>query len=204
MTTRTLACGTVLLLALPAGAAAQVTLELAAGAVAGTDLVQDSIVAPFSVRPALAPAVSVTVGAPLESGYSVNVAVGWSRSDLKRHGEAENPIAITPLTLWTATLGLRRRLTSAVSVAVTVGGVKYVVPEDRQSPTFLRDTRAVNPSVGGVLRVTPMGGRIRPALEVGYSAHRFGTLALSDAGFSGDRTVHRLSALVSLRAFGPR
>lgn len=204
MTSRTLACGTVLLLALPAGAVAQVTLELAAGVIAGTDLVRDSLVEPLAVRPTPAPTAMVTLGMPLDSGYGVTVTMGWARSDLKQHVEAESAVAITPLTVWSATLGIRRRVTSAVSAALTVGGIKYVAPEDQRSATFLRDTRAVYPTVGAALRVTPMDGRIRPTLEVGYSVHRFGTFALSDAGFTGDRTAHRVALSVSVRAFGPR
>src|SRR5260370_34390478 len=73
----------------PARLSAQVSVHLSAGARYTTTLVRDSIVTKFSVRPAIAPALALTVGTPLDTTgeWTVEAVIDWSHSDLGRHDQ---------------------------------------------------------------------------------------------------------------------
>ncbi|NIN13430.1 MAG: hypothetical protein GTN62_11350 [Gemmatimonadales bacterium] len=186
--------------ALPTNARGQIFLELRGGAMLSSALVRDSIVEAFTVRPAVAPTIDLAVGTVLNEQYRLAVAVRWARSDLKRSTDGGN-IPIIPLTAWTGSVALRRRLSSWASAQGTIGAVKYAPAGTGRNATLFRDNAPLLPIVGLGARIEH---RISPRLVVGldaaYDFHRFSTLALRAEGITGDRSVHRFSLGITLGA----
>jgi hypothetical protein len=185
-----------LLWAAPRFAEAQLSLRVSAGIRYSSTLVHDSIVAPFDVRAALAPAVALTITAPLERGWAAQATFDGSSSHLVRHDAGGATADLGRLTAATVAVGLRRRLPAGFAAAAAVGALKYF-PADETGIFRLGS----GPLAGlGVLTLDyrlPLGGRARLALEVRYDVHRFSTPALDEEGFTSARTVQRVS--LSLR-----
>ncbi len=188
----------------PAAGRAQLTVELGAGAVTSTKLARDSIVEAFSVGPAVAPVLDLAVETVLNPRYRLAVTVQWARSDLERR--ATGPDArVLSLTVWSGGLALRRRIVGGATVEATMGVIKYAASAAERAATLFRDDAPLLPTVGLGARVERgLGSRLTLGLRAGYALHRFSTQALRSDGFNGDRTVHRLSLSVSLRAHATR
>ncbi|HYR32296.1 MAG TPA: hypothetical protein VEO93_10265, partial [Gemmatimonadales bacterium] len=107
---------------------AQVSVHLSAGARYTTTLVRDSIVTKFSVRPAIAPALALTVGTPLDTTgeWTVEAIIDWSHSDLVRHDQDGSTQSLGGLGTIGVSVGMRRHLLSWLSARASVGGLKYL------------------------------------------------------------------------------
>jgi hypothetical protein len=182
--------------AAPRSAEAQLSLRVSAGVRYSSPLVHDSIVTPFDVRPALAPAVAVTIAAPLRHGWAVQATLDGSSSQLVRHDAGGATAELGRLTAATFAVGLRRRLPAGLAAAGAVGALKYF-PADETGIFRLGSGPLAGLGVVTLDYHLPLGGRARLAFEARYDVHRFTTPALDEEGFTSARTVQRVS--LSLR-----
>jgi hypothetical protein len=169
-----------------------------AGATASTPLVRDSIVQPLTVGPKVAPSLAVGADAPLSDWYRLGIELRHVRSDLIRREGGVNT-TLLPLTIWSASLTLRRRVTPWAGVTGRVGAARYVPAAGGREATFFRTERPLLPAVGAsVTAAVPLWRSLTAGIEIGYDLHRFATLGLRDQGIAGNRTVHRVTMGVTL------
>lgn len=183
------------LIARPAGGLrAQVSVHLSAGARYTSTLVRDSIVTNFSVRPALAPALALTVGTPVDTTgkWSVEAVVDFSHSDLIRHDADGSTPAIGGLSTLALSVGMRRQLLPWLSARGSVGGLKYLPASE--SGIFSQGSGSLF-ALGGLAldAAPPFGARWGLAFETRLDLHRFITPALRAEGFQDSRPVVRVA-----------
>ncbi len=177
---------------LPDRLSAQVSLALSAGVRYTTTLVHDSIVAPFDVRPARAPALALTVAAPPARGWSPEATLDVSWSTLERHDQDGTTVGLGTLATLAFEVGLRRWLVPGLSGSLAVGGLKYLPSED--SGIFRQGAGApVAVGTAAVRYAPPFGARHGLAALARYDYHRFITPALHSEGFASSRNVHRVT-----------
>ena len=186
------------LVALPAPASAQISVEARAGAQFSSILVRDWINQEITVGAKPAPSMVLAVGSRLNDRWHLSFGLRWSRSDLVRR-EAGQEVAILPLTVWTGTLALRRPLTDWAAIEGSIGGIKYA-PSGELDGTIFQDNAPLLPAAGLSARVEQgLGSRWGVGLEVAYDFHRFTTQALRDTGIGEHRSVHRVAVSVVFR-----
>jgi len=184
------AAGVAILVAAPLPA--QVGVRISLGLRYSSDLVRDSIVTPFDVRPALAPAASVALALPLEKGWTALATLDGSRSTLHRV-DATGSVALQQLTTLAFTVGFERPIIPRLSGEVGLGGVRY--SPSAETGVF----KDGNPSIAGLVLVQvnyapPLPGPFRRcALSLRYDLHQFITTALRAEGFQDSRAVHRFT-----------
>jgi len=185
----------ILAAALPLGRLpAQVAVHLSAGARYTTTLVRDSIVTTFSVRPALAPALALTVGTPIDTTgkWTVEAIIDWSHSDLVRHDQGGSTQSLGGLGTIGVSVGMRRHLSSWLSARASVGGLKYLPAS--QSGIFSLGSGSLFALGGLALQAEPpFGARWGLAVETRLDLHRFITPALRVEGFQDSRPVVRVA-----------
>jgi hypothetical protein len=70
---------------------------------------------------------------------------------------------------------------------------------DRTASNLFRDGSPPMPLLGfGGTLDRELGNGLRLTFDLGYDVHRFSTPSLRDAGFRGDRTVHRVGLSIGL------
>jgi hypothetical protein len=172
----------------------QVEIHLAAGVRYSSTLVTDEIVTPLELRPALAPAVAVTVFDRSRGPWMPDVQLDFTSGSLQRYQPSGAGTRIGTLTTLAVSVGLRRELGPGVTARAGVGGLKYL-PGD-QSGVF-RDGAAIAPLGSLAIEVSPRFAlHRRLGLAVRYDAHRFITPALRRVGFIDARLVHRVAITV--------
>lgn len=181
----------------PVPLAAQASIHAALAARYTSTLVHDSIVTPLDVRAELAPALSMSLGLPLDRPWNLELLADLSTSRVRRHDAGG---AATPITrVWTLGLGvgLRRQLEPWLSGRAAVGALKYL---PTSSAGLFRDGGGgLIPYGSLVFDVAPAAvARRRVALELGGDLHRFLTPALRNEGFIDSRVVYRIT--LGLRA----
>lgn len=190
---RSLRCALVLVGAGAVQLSAQVSLHASLGARYSSTLVHDSIVAPFDVRPDLAPALTGAVDLPLTQPWRLELLADLSTSPLRRHDAGGTTTAITRVWTLGVAVGLRRRLEPWLDGRVAVGGLKYLPAAS--IGLFSAGTGGVIPYGAIALDAAPpVLARRHLALEAGADVHRFLTPALRNAGFTDPRVVYRISA----------
>lgn len=191
---RTLVLLTALSLAPCWVAGAQIAVRVSFGARHTPTLVHDSIVAPFDVRPALAPALAVAFELPEHRGWAPGVMLDASWSDVRRH-DSGSAAELGSLTTFAFTVALRRALGAGLSATARVGGLQYL--PGREAGVFRDGPGTPFPVAGLDLRYAPPA-LPRFAVELRYDLHRFITTALQDSGFEGGRPVHRLAVALAV------
>jgi hypothetical protein len=176
---------------------AQVSFHVAVGARYTSTLVHDSVVTPFDLRPALAPALLASLRGALRPGWSADATVDVSPSGLRRH-ESSGSFDAGSFTAVAFTVGLRRHFAPGASARVGVGGLRYIAG---QSGVFREGTGGIFPL--GTVAATyappvPFARNHQLELEARYDVHKFITPALRTEGFSASRPVHRLAVLVRI------
>lgn len=178
----------------------QVSFHIALGARYSSTLVHDSVVTPFDLRPALAPALLLSVRDELRPGWSADATLDVSPSGLRRHegGGSFNAGSFTAVAF---TVGLRHALAPGVSARFGVGGVRYAA---EQTGVFRQGNGGLLPIAALAATYAPPLGGVANHLEIDvrYDVHRFSTPALRSVGFTDPRPVHRLSVAVSARVLG--
>lgn len=186
---------TLLACCLGSSAAAQVSFSVFAGVRRSSVLVHDQIVNPFDVRPALAPAFSVTAALPLDLPWRASATVDVSTSDLRREDFGGGTVSITHLTTAALTVGLSRTIDPWLSATLRIGAIKYLPSQDlglfqTGGPFF--------PFAQVAFDLTPpFVGRYGLGLEVNADVHKFITDALRTEGFTESRGVVRVAVGVS-------
>lgn len=184
----------------PAGRlSAQVSVHLSAGARYTTTLVSDSIVTNFSVRPAIAPALALTVGTPIDTTgkWTVEAILDWSHGDLVRHNQDGSTQSLGGLGTLGLSVGMRRHLLSWLSARASVGGLKYLPASE--TGIFGLGSGSLFPLGGLAVEASPpFGARWALAFETRVDLHQFITPALRAEGFQDSRRVVRLA--VGVRA----
>lgn len=176
-------------------AAAQVSFSVFAGVRRTSVLVHDQIVSPFDVRPALAPAFSITAAMPLDLPWRASAALDVSTSDVRREDQGGGTQSITHLTTAALTLGLSRALKPWLSGSLRVGAIKYLPSQDLG---LFQDGGPFFPFAQVAFNVAPpFAAQHGLGLEVNADVHKFITDALRVEGFSESRPVLRLAAGVS-------
>lgn len=173
---------------------AQVSLHVSAGPRYTTTMVHDSIVSAFDLRPAMAPALLVSVRDELSPGWSADVALDLTHAGLRRY-ETGGTFDAGSFTAIAFTVGLRRVVKPHVTARVAAGGLKYAAD---QSGVFRQGN-------GGLFPVAALGVTYdikRFEIDARYDVHRFSTPALRSVGFTDARPVHRFSVTVSARVLG--
>ena len=173
----------------PGRVSAQVAVRVSVGARHATTLVHDSIVTPFDVRPALAPAIAIAFELPQHRGWAPGVMLDGSWSELRRH-DAGGAADLGSLTTFAFTVALRRSLAAGLSATARVGGLQYL--PGRETGVFQGGAGTPFPVAGLDLRYASPAVR-RFAVELRYDMHRFITSALKESGFTSGRPVHRLA-----------
>lgn len=182
---------------------AQVAVHVSAGVRYTSTLVHDSIVTPFVVRPALAPAVALTAAAPPTRGWSPEATLDFSWSTLERHDQNGTTVGLGTLSTLAFEVGLRRRLAAGLSGGIGVGGLKYL-PAD-ETGIFRSGGGAPYPlGMAAVSYAPAFGAHWGLALEARYDLHGFITPALRDEGFNSRRAVHRIAVAVRANWLGSR
>lgn len=183
------------LLVAPARVPAQLSFTVSAGARYSTVLVHDQIVTPFAVRPALAPAFSVTAAMPLDSPWNVAAVFDLSTSEVRREDQDGSTHPITHLTTAALGLGLSRTLKPWLDGSLRIGVLKYFPSQDLG---LFQDGGPYFPfaQVAFDLR-PPFASRYGVGLEVRADAHKFITDALRVEGFSDSRAVARWALAVT-------
>ena len=174
---------------------AQVSFHISVGARYSTTLVHDSIVTGFDVRPAIAPALLVTVREELRPAWSVDGTLDVTPSSLRRH-ENGGSFEAGSATAIAFTVGLRREISYGFSARAGIGALKYAAAE---TGMFREGTGGLMPLGTVAATYQPsFGARRRLAFEARYDIHPFITPALKTQGFKDSRPVHRLAVLVRL------
>ena len=176
---------------------AQASFHVALGARYSSTLVHDSIVTPFDLRPALAPALLLSVRDELRPGWSADATLDVSPSGLRRH-EDGGSFDAGSFTAFAFTVGLRRHLGLGASVRLGVGGLRYAAS---QTGVFREGSGGIFPL--GTVAATyalpfPLARRLQLEVETRYDVHQFITSALRSQGFTSSRMVHRIA--LALRA----
>ena len=171
---------------------AQVSFHLAVGARYSSTLVHDSVVTPFDLRPALAPALLASVRNELRPGWSADATLDLSPSGLRRH-EGGASFDAGPFTALAFTVGLRRHFAPGASARIGIGGLRYVAS---QTGVFREGTGGIFPL--GTVAATYAPGWHRLEIETRYDIHRFITPALRTEGFTASRPVHRVAVVVRM------
>lgn len=191
----------VLLAVGPSGrpAVAQVSVRLSLGARYSTILVHDSIEVPIDLRPAIAPALQLSVRDALRGPWAADATLDLSPAKLKRE-ESGTSREVGSFTAIALTVGIRREMNAGLAGRVGIGGLVYA---SDGSSVFQRGNGGVLPIVALALTYAPPAGA-RHRLEVGlhYDVHRFITPALRTVGFARLRPVHRIALTVSGRLVG--
>lgn len=196
---RSFTLASLLLAALPTTGVAQMFAEAQVGVLFGSSLVRDSIVQGLVVGPQPAATLALRVGSELTTLYAVALSVRWARSDLVRQ-ELDQTTSIMPLTVWSASLAVRRHLAPWASVEASFGGIKYAPSGDAREGTIFQDDAPLVPAAGVATRVEHrLGSRWRVGLEAAYDFHRFTTQALRTTGLGQHRSVHRVAATIVVR-----
>jgi hypothetical protein len=171
------------------------------GAVGSSDLVRDSIVEPFAVRPQVAPLLGLRAIFPVGDRYLLGAQLAVSRSDLRTVTDTAEA-TVTALTVWAPSLVLRTSFLPWLAAEARLGALLYdpATPEG----TLFSDGSPVAPMLGlGFALERPLNERFRAALFLDYDAHRFTTTTLGERGFTGATIVHRVAVGLSLtREFG--
>lgn len=196
---RSITLASLLLASLPATGTAQIFAEAQGGVLFGSNLVRDSIVQDLTVGPQPAPTFALRVGSELTNLFAVALSLRWARSDLVRR-ELDQTTSIIPLTVWSASLAVRRHLTPWASVEGSFGGIKYAPSSDTREGTIFQDDAPLVPAAGVAARIERrVGLRWRVGLEAAYDFHRFTTQALRATGLGQHRSVHRVAATLIVR-----
>lgn len=174
--------------------AGQISVHVGAGARYSTALVEDLIVVPIELRPAIAPTLLLAVQDDLQGPWTVDGTLDVSPSGLRRH-ESGTTFEAGSVTTLAGTIGVRRRFSSGIMARFAIGGLVYVGSSDGP----FRD------GGGGLMPLGALSGAYEVrgfTLEARYDAHRFITPALRTMRFNNPRLVHRLAVTVSRRMFG--
>lgn len=180
----------------PSVTAAQVSVYVGAGARYSTALVEDVIVVPVTLRPAVAPALLLSVQDELRGPWLVDGTLDVSPGGLRRH-ESGTTYDAGSVTTVAVTIGVRRTFSNGIIGRLAVGGLVYTGASDG----VFRD------GSGGLMPMGSLSGAYEVRgflLEARYDAHRFITPALREMRFNNQRLVHRLGVTVSRRLFGAR
>ena len=181
------------LLSAAGGLRAQLSLHAALGARYSSALVHDSIVAPFDLRPALAPALAITATSRTAGPWAAQATFDLSTSTLQRH-DAGATADLGRVSTLAVTVGVQRRLPAGLAAAARVGGLKYLPADD--TGIFRSGAGGVLALAGAALSYAPPGavaGPWRFGVEARYDMHRFITPALRAEGFTSGRVVHRIA-----------
>lgn len=171
--------------------AGQVSFSVFAGVRRSSVLAHDVIVNAFDVRPALAPAFSVTAAMPLDLPWRASAGLDVSTSDVRREDVGGGTQAITHLTTAALTLGLSRSLAPWLSGSIRVGALKYLPSQDLG---LFQDGGPFFPFAQVAFDLSPsFASRYGVGLEVNGDVHKFITDALRVEGFSEARPVLRLA-----------
>lgn len=173
---------------------AQVSFHIAAGLRYTTTMVHDSIVSPFDLRPALAPALLLSVRDQLRPGWAADVTLDLTHAGLRRH-ETTGTFDAGSFTAIAFTVGLRHTVKPHVTARVAAGGLKYAADE---AGVFRQGT-------GGLFPIAALAATYainRFEVDARYDVHRFSTPALRSVGFTDARPVHRFTVTVSARVLG--
>jgi len=176
-------------------AAGQVSFSVFAGVRRSSVLVHDEIVSAFDVRPALAPAFSVTAALPLDLPWRASASADVSTSDLRREDFGGGTVPITHLTTAALTVGLSRSIDPWLSASLRIGAIKYLPSQDiglfqSGGPFF--------PFAQVAFDLTPpVVGRYGLGLELNADLHKFITDALRTEGFTESRGIVRVALGVS-------
>lgn len=173
---------------------AQIAIGVSAGARYTTTLVSDSIVTRFSVRPAIAPALALTIGTPIDTTgkWTVEAILDWSHSDLVRHDQDGSTQSLGGLGTLGVSVGMRRHLLSWLSARASLGALKYLPAS--QTGIFSLGGGSLSPLGGlAVEAAPPFGARWDLAFETRLDLHQFITPALRAEGFQDSRRVVRLA-----------
>jgi len=185
--------GLVLAAAPPSPLTAQVTIQPPIGLRYTTTIVHDSIVAPFDLRPAMAPALAITATSRTAAPWAAQATFDFSTSSLQRH-DAGATADLGRVSTLAVTVGVQRRLPAGLAAAARVGGLKYLPADD--TGIFRSGTGGVLALAGAALSYAPPGavaGPWRFGVEARYDMHRFITPALRAEGFTSGRVVHRIA-----------
>ncbi|MBI1966992.1 MAG: hypothetical protein HYS40_03290 [Gemmatimonadetes bacterium] len=184
----------------PTRLTAQVEVHLSAGARYTSTLVRDQIVAPLTIRPAIGPALALTVIERSGGLWAGDATLDLSWGGLERHDAGGSSQRINSLTTLALTVGVRRQLLPGMVGRAGVGGLKYF-PGD-ESGVF-RDGAGVAALVSvAVDFAPPFAARRRLGITARYDAHHFLTPALRSVGFFESRLVHRVALTVRARLVG--
>jgi hypothetical protein len=185
----------------PAAGQSRTAVGLRVGVVGSSNLVRDSIVEAFAVRPQVAPMLGLRVTMPVGDRYVVGGQVAVSRSSLRTVADTAAR-TVTTITVWAPSVVVRTSLRPWLAAEARLGLLLYDAAEPQG--TLFSDGAPVAPMLGvGVALERPLGTRYRAALFLDYDAHRFTTTVLRARGFTGATIVHRLSVGLSLtREFG--
>jgi len=188
---------------LPGRLNGQAAVAVSAGVRYSSVLVRDSIVAPFDVRPTLAPTVAVTLGTPLERGWAAQVTLDFSTGELRRHEAGGSTVALGRVSTAAFSVGLNRRLPAGLSARIGIGGLKYI--PSANSGIFRRGSGSIaglgTLAVGHALTA---GRRYGLSVEARYDVHGFATPALREEGFTSARPVHRVALVIRADARSAR
>jgi hypothetical protein len=197
MPSRLLSFVTVTCVAFPA--TAQARIQAGIGLAASSALVEDFIVGPITVRPALAPTLSLSADWPLGTGYRLGLGASVARSMVKQHtGDLSEDIVT--LSVWQPTVRVSRTVGQLELGAR--GGLHIYQPA--QPIGLFSDGGTTTASVGADAGLPGFRvGALRLGLHADWMVARFSTTTLREFGFRGRQIVHRFGLRATVTG-GPR
>ena len=192
MPSRLLSFVTVACVAFPA--TAQMRVQAGIGLAASSALVEDSIVRPITVRPALAPTLWFALDGRLDPTYRIGVGLGVARSMLRQYTEREAYDIVT-LTVWQPTIRVSRTL-NALDVGAR-GGLQ--IYQAAQPIGLFLYGGTITPTVGIDAGLPGLRlGSLRVGLTADWMISRFSTSTLRLFGFRGKQMAHRFGLRIAV------
>ena len=180
----------------PSAAAAQWSLEPAAGVAVGGPLFRDAAVEGFSeieVAPAPAPILALHARTPVNEVWSFDVGVAWSRGTLQADGRE-----LSGLQIIGATAQLRRRVGPLLG-GIGVGALSYSAPD----AMVYADGASVFPAAALSAAVALGTGDLPIQLTANLGMHRHQTPVLERAGADA-ALVWRAALMIGIELGGGR
>ncbi|MEX0690487.1 MAG: hypothetical protein WD934_08325 [Gemmatimonadales bacterium] len=200
-------------------ATAQVRVQAGIGLAASSALVEDFIVKPITVRPALAPTLWFALDGRLDPTYRIGVGLGVARSTLRQHTEGQTSDIVTcsrifgtmacwveqhteqltydivTLTVWQPTIRVSRTL-NALEVGAR-GGLQ--IYQAAQPIGLFLYGGTITPTVGVDAGLPGLRlGSLRVGLTADWMISRFSTSTLRLFGFRGKQMAHRFGLRIAV------
>lgn len=177
-----------------AAPAAQVRLTAMVGVTGTSTLVNDLLIEPIEVKPALEPTFLLSGSLPLSAKVRASLDLGYGSSTADLTVDGADAGDLGSLGAFTASAALAGPLWARLSWRLSVGVLQYLPSEEEG--VFADGVPLAALFGAGLDWRQPISDRWAGVAGLRYDYHKFTTDALEAAGFSGSQQVSRLGLAV--------